>query len=444
MEAKVLKRIYKEIEDVNDDFFNLRTVVKPDPGDDVTRFPFIMLPNDGAMAHLPLVGALYIPETYPTSPPIVHLYTRTGRYNVDVYHHNATGNNRGLSSLCFNILRAESPGGYGSGTWTQACTLSALFATLMSAIVSLYVPQEGGGRRAEFVSIEGLRRVKEQVRKSFEEHKKTLPPVPQIPLVAATRVPAEELAFPAEIATGVYAGRGQQYGNMGSPGHDQKVTAGPIYLQTGDPKAVYTFAVDLCDLHENVVFSIVLSNCLNDLTGRKSDTILVRNGVTATAARKCADKPTQWFYHGKPMNDGNMRLHVTIGQDQMTMAYYSEDGRRCVFGDCPVSWLTAKELGDVRGVPFWVHIFTSNKSETPAKIYTLDTGGYGYIFRDAEDREFEFVDGADEEVPPKRKEVQQDDDKVDAGNPKTDKGSVDVDSLLAMFRAADVSSKPAK
>jgi hypothetical protein len=63
MKAKTLKRVWTEVKEVNADFFNLRTVISPDTvDDDATRFYFMMLPNDGAMAHLTLVGIVYIPE----------------------------------------------------------------------------------------------------------------------------------------------------------------------------------------------------------------------------------------------------------------------------------------------------------------------------------------------------------------------------------------------
>lgn len=437
MQAKLLKRIYKEIEDVNNDFFNLRTTITPDPNDDVPRFTFIMLPNDGAMAHLPVLGAFYIPDAYPESPPVVHLYTRTNRSNVDFYHANAKENIKTRSSLCFNILRAQGPNGSDSGAWTPECTLSALFAALMSAIVSFYVPQEYGADKAETVSMDALRRIKENVNKACVEHKELLPEVlPQPPLVAAARVRAEELDFAAEIVTGANA--------------TETVTAGPIYLQTGGPEKTYTFAVDLSELNDKVVFSVILSNKLDDFTGSKPDTILVRNGVTATAARKRAKEEIQWFYHGKPMNDGDMRLHVTIGAGQMIMAYYAADGRRFVLGDCPVSRLTPKEIGHVLRVPFWVHIFTRNRSKTQVKIYALDTDGFGYIFRDAEDREFEFVDHAGEEKPLKRKKKKKQDvppkarrkearGGPSAGSKTSGKGSADVDKMSAMLRAAKLS-----
>jgi hypothetical protein len=63
MKHATFKRVLREVKEANNDFFNLRTVISPDTvGDDDTRFFFMMLPNDGAMAHQTLVGTFYIPE----------------------------------------------------------------------------------------------------------------------------------------------------------------------------------------------------------------------------------------------------------------------------------------------------------------------------------------------------------------------------------------------
>lgn len=63
MKPNTLARIWREVKEVNADFFNLRTVVTPDEdsGGEL-RFWFVMLPNDGAMAHLSLVGSLAVGE----------------------------------------------------------------------------------------------------------------------------------------------------------------------------------------------------------------------------------------------------------------------------------------------------------------------------------------------------------------------------------------------
>ncbi|KAI1118405.1 hypothetical protein F5Y14DRAFT_400270 [Nemania sp. NC0429] len=381
MDLKKRKRVWNEIEDVNADFFNLRTVIKPSADDDLSRFYFAMSPNDGALAHMTVVGCFYIPDKYPESPPVVHVYTMTGRYNVDAYHDTQS---RTWSSLCFDILRSKRAG----GAWRPEYTISSLFASVMSAIVSFYVPQQHGPVRPEYVSMEKLEVVKRDAVSVYDRYKHLVPSLPSIPLVEATMVPAEQMSFPDTI---------KAEGN-------KKVTSGPIYLQDPD-QSVQTFAVDLSQLHSGIVFSVILSNSKNDLVGKKPGTILVRNGVTATAARKRANDTTQWFYHGKPMNDGDMRLHVTIGRDQMTMAYYS-GGRLYVHGDCPVSRLSAGQIGDVRGVPFHVHIFLIQKSGEPAEITLLDTEGKGYIHvarDDAGDTHadnesdfgFELVDGSE-------------------------------------------------
>ncbi|KAF2995093.1 hypothetical protein E8E13_003531 [Curvularia kusanoi] len=303
MKAKTLKRVLEEVKAVNADFYNLRTVISEDAVEnDFTNFYFVMLPNDGAMAHLSLVGTVGILESYPENPPIVKLYTPTKRYNVDVFRDALQGGQR--SSMCFDVLRSESSG----GSWKPEYTLSSLFASLMSAIVSFYVYQENGTSRPEYVSMERLASVKESAEQVLHQHKPHLPKtIPRIPLVRATRVPALPLFAPQTFIAG-------------SPG---VLTSEPIFLQT-NLDTVHTFAVDLSSLYDDIIFSVVLSNSATDFLGRMPDTVLVRNGVTATAARKLAGQQIQWFYHGKPMNDGDMRLHVSVGRDQMTFAYYQD------------------------------------------------------------------------------------------------------------------------
>ncbi|KAH7068963.1 hypothetical protein BKA63DRAFT_556332 [Paraphoma chrysanthemicola] len=405
MHAKTLRRIWMEVKEVNADFFNLRTVISPDlVNDDAKRFDFIMSPNDGAMAHLILVGKLHIPARYPVEPPIVQLYTRTQRLNVDAYRH-SIGNETPHSSMCFDILRSEAAG----GTWKPEYTLSSLFASLMSAIVSFYVTQQHSNtERPEYISMATLRTVKQDAKKVYEEHKDHLPEIPRIPLVEATQVRAKSLFAPQDI-------------EAGSP---ELLISEPIFLQTGSDE-VHSFAIDLSNLHAGVIFSVILSNS-TDLVGKKSDTVLVRNGVTATAARKRAGNPTKWFYHGKPMNDGDMRLHVSIGRDQMTFAHYEgKEGKLYVHGDCPVSRLDEKSIGDVKDVPFYVHIYTKVKTgdpdgrqRGPVWIKTLDIEEKGYIHESTgederkEDWGFEMVKSEDVVEEEEGEEMNQQDDEL--------------------------------
>ncbi|KAI1285855.1 hypothetical protein F5Y03DRAFT_402186 [Xylaria venustula] len=128
-----------------------------------------MSPNDGAMAHLVVAGAFYIPATYPQSPPIVHLFTKTGRYNADVYRGHIGDRTR--STLCFDILRSQADG----GVWDPQYSISSLFASLMSAIVSFYVPQQHGGEIAEYVSMEKLDRIKRAAKDTHTRYQKMLP-----------------------------------------------------------------------------------------------------------------------------------------------------------------------------------------------------------------------------------------------------------------------------
>jgi hypothetical protein len=237
------------------------------------------------------------------------------------------------------------------------------------------VAQQSGGSREEYVSMEKLARVKKGAKYVFDQHAHHLPPVPSIPLVEATMVPAKPLFDPQTLEAG----------------NPETIVSRPIYLQTGTDE-VHSFAVDLSALHPDIIFSIVLSNTPGtDLAGKQSTTILVRNGVTATAARKSVGKKTKWFYHGKPMNDGDMRLFVSVGRDQMTFAY-QEGGKWCVHGDCPVSKLKERDIGYVKRMPFYVTVYTKNKGtlkkeEEPAVVRFLDTQGQGWIHDGVEDEE---------------------------------------------------------
>jgi ubiquitin-protein ligase len=162
-----IQRVWREVKEVNAHFFNLRTILKPNEQNALMWY-FVLLPNDGAHAHLPLIGRLIIPNTYPEIPPVVQLYNTTGRYNVDVYHWYITTTDK--STLCFDILRPESAG----GTWKPEYTLSSLFASLMAAIVSFYVPQEYGSDQAEYVSMEKLVQIKKNNALTYHQHSQSM------------------------------------------------------------------------------------------------------------------------------------------------------------------------------------------------------------------------------------------------------------------------------
>jgi hypothetical protein len=273
-------------------------------------------------------------------------------------------------------------------------------------MLTVNVTQSCGTEIPEYVTMEKLAAVKRSASKVLAQHAHHLPSIPPIPVVKATPVPAVPLFAPQTFDAGV-------------PG---LLTSSPFFLQTNSD-VVHTFAVDLSALDPDIVFSVILSNSKTDFVGRKADTILVRNGVTATAARKVVGKKTQWFYHGKPMNDGDMRLHVSVGRDQMTFAY-QEGGEMIVHGDCPVSRLGKGNIGDVEGVPFFVHILTKDKSvrkagveELPIEIKVLDVEGIGYLHEAVEEEEgidfgFDIV-GGEEAVVEHEEEVR--DDRVIVG-----------------------------
>jgi hypothetical protein len=128
---------------------------------------------------------------------------------------------------------------------------------------------------------------------------------------------------------------------------------------------------------------VILSNKPGkDLFGKDNDTILLRNGVTGTAAKKTLDNKIIWFYHGKPLNDGYLSLCITVTQEQFTMAYQT-DGTAArdfiVHGDTPISRLGKAQIGDVGGIPFYLNIYLRRKRGRAGFINVLDQKGQGYI-----------------------------------------------------------------
>lgn len=52
--------------------------------------------------------------------------------------------------------------------------------------------------------------------------------------------------------------------------------------------------------------------------------MIFRNGVTATAAKKLKNGKLNWFYHGKPLNNGDMSVNITITKKQLIFSYMDD------------------------------------------------------------------------------------------------------------------------
>lgn len=352
-------RVNQEVDELNNSP-SLRTIVKPDPDDELGLYYFTMVPNDGPMANLPIIGRMYIPETYPNDPPVIHVFTKTNRYNVDVFHYHGSSNNKKNSSLCFDILRSKLNG----GVWLPDFTISCLFASLMQSIVCYDVPQQYGPDKPEAVSMENLASLKQSVMKTFEQYANKVPPIPSYEKIEALPISTcTILQFDPIIST------------------PDSTVEKIIHSQHFNLTDSVTCSFDLSDLKNNprVIFSIILSNDPSDPLGKKPKTILVRDGVTATAAKKIQNKLTKWFYHGIPMNDGCKQITITLYKKQFTISYLDESsGKIFIFGDSVVSFLHGKEFES--NDKFYLSLFLKKKNaRTPTiSIKTIDTN-IGFI-----------------------------------------------------------------
>ncbi len=113
--------------------------------------------------------------------------------------------------------------------------------------------------------------------------------------------------------------------------------------------------------------------------------------MTATAAKKLVNKQLNWFYHGKPLNNGDMHLNVTITEKQFVFSYQDEssNGEWIVHGDTPVTCLGKKHVGNLTGQKFYLVIYVKNKNvERKGKFcITQVFTNTGYIHKPCEQNE---------------------------------------------------------
>jgi ubiquitin-protein ligase len=346
-------RVLKETDDVLSEVLTLRCFISP-VEDFVGVLHFLISPADGSMADKFLCGRVLFTSEYPNRPPIVQVFTTTSRYNVDVFNYATSGTQS--SSLCFDILRSKEQG----GIWMPEYTLSALMASLMLAITSFKVPQQYGPDKEEYVSMEKLHFIDKNIWKTLTVHKSVMPQPRPFRKIIPVAVPSTHFEFP----------RIKDNSFMTASRAEVIYSSLPIHLQT-NKNTCYSIGIDLSEMKNNpfTVFSIVLSTSQTDMTGKEKSTVLLRNGVTATSAKKLENKSIEWFYHGVPMNDDNLQLIVTVGMNQFTICYKTDKHPNyIVHGDCAVSFLTPAEIGNVKGKPFYLNLYTKTKKGDPVKV----------------------------------------------------------------------------
>ncbi len=317
---QTFQRILKEIKDTNDDFKTLRTVITET--ETVGVLHFVQYPADGALADKPIFGRIIITKYYPQEAPIVHIFTKTNRFNVDVYNSYSYDLKNLHSSVCFDIVNS----GYG-GSWKSDYTISALLASLLQAIVSYMVAQQHGPDVAEFVTMEKLADIHRNVDQTYEKYRKY---VPQGRLLDKPK--------PCEVDTELFEWPSKSFDTKAKT--ESFLNTRPFILGS----ETYSVGIDLTELELNksTVFSIVLTNDPNDLVGRKEGTVLFRNGVTGTAAKKEFNGKTNWFYHGIPLNQNGLKVIVTVTSGQFIISYLAEDGNYYIHGDYPVAYFDQK------------------------------------------------------------------------------------------------------
>jgi ubiquitin-protein ligase len=237
--AATFARVLKEVNDTNDDFLSLRTdIIQTET---VGILHFVQYPADGALCNKPIFGRIIFNRYYPSSPPVVHIFTRTDRYNVDIFNSNCYNMSYLSSSACFDILKTKEHG----GTWVPDITISALLASLLQSIVSVSVPQQYGGEIKEFVTMEKLEHIHNNVQTVLIKYERYMPPGRVIEKFKGHPIETDYFSFPRnEIST--------------RRSMEQSLISEKFVLSNINALSI---EIDLSDLQNNLstVFSIVMT-----------------------------------------------------------------------------------------------------------------------------------------------------------------------------------------
>jgi ubiquitin-protein ligase len=369
---KSIKKFIEEINQVSVYFHNIRTCFKQDSSD-IDMYYFLIMPSDGYLSNLPISGRIIRSHDYPITPPIIHIFNKTGKTNVDIYIRNSGLLKSSLgytkrSSICFDILT----------DWKPDYTLSLLFGSLIIEFSSYNSEQD----TCKFISsMKKLDFVRTEAFEKYSYWKEYLPEIPILPKIYPSEIPSSQMIFtkykaiPLALQEYDYCRTGLGLLNdslisLSNLNVGCNYFNGPFILNDIQPK---TFKFKL-NLPSYIVFSVILTTNPCDLVGKNKGTVLFRNGITGTAAIKKYDTPIEWFYHGKPLN--NNTIQVTLTKNQFTMVYF-QDGKPIVLGDTSI----VNFDDDDRAKKYYLVLYTKN-TETPIeniKIPILETNGNGYI-----------------------------------------------------------------
>ena len=335
------KRLNDEIKYINGQFQNLRTFIVPDTKSDRRDlFYFAMFPADGSLSvhDIPLVGKMFIARSYPRYPPCLHLFNKTGRFNVDVFWE-GENSSRPVSSMCFDILGRENEEPYGIGN--EKISWASVFASLLQAIVSFKVPQKGSNyEREEAVSMSTMVLQHKSSEDIWKRYQHLFAKCPQIAKTHAKRVKVHKpILFQKDFIPISFTQGKRTYTSTG------------FRLNSAD----FCVQIDLTDFRKfkhmehryNFVVSFIISNSQTDVVGRNPQTILIRNGITGTAAKKLKFEDTIWFYHGQPLIDYSV-INLTVSHGQVTMVVENDAQDKSdleIHGDTVLSYLSTAEIG---------------------------------------------------------------------------------------------------
>ena len=346
-------------------FFKWKQLEREDPE---KRYMCAICVPDGPYKGVWLVMQVafpYHPIQFPAVPPVIHKYTKTGRFNADFYDSYADKGDFSKSSLCLNILR---PPADGTSGWKvdgkRFPPMDSVMQSILAMLSTYYVPQDYGDEAPEPVKMEQMAMIRHQAEEVLRRYQSQLPPIPHLEMNVIPEIVQRctQLKFPLSTLEV-------------NPEANTTLFSHPLTLTQLLDGHWFGLNVDCLRDHPTCVVSIMLTNTKtvkHFSRDSPSQFHVYGNGVTGQA-RFTRGPQLRWLYHGKPFNQGDVgKVFGTLSRSQhgleFTLCTVDKNGNFAVHGDSAV-----KVVNFPQDAPEWkqdwqIVIFVHNKGFIPITL----------------------------------------------------------------------------
>lgn len=256
----------------------------------------------GRLAGLPVCLKIFMKDTYPLDPPIVHLLTKTALENYHFYdsrlYIDITAPHA-ASNSCIDMLY---PTTNSFSKWNPSITLQGMILSFVAGLTTYYMPQVATMDIYTYqsISVEKLNYIRKDAVETYNNYKDKLPSLKPIKHEEGYSINTCPIIFSdSELISGPHA-----------------VFPSDGFLLNGR----YSVRLNMPEvIPANTVITFIITNNPDDIKSEKPETRSVQCGITGVMATKTENDKQKWSMFGTPFIDAT-QICITIDPDQFTVA----------------------------------------------------------------------------------------------------------------------------